>query len=454
MGPKTLKVEDLILDTNNPRVEASKSQHEEIQRLLDDQGDDLLSLAEDILENGLSPIERLLVMQDKSDPAKFAVLEGNRRLLALKIMFSPSVLGGLNIDPKLKKQFEEAASEFGKKRSAHSIDCYVVDTRDQARHWILLRHTGANDGAGVVDWTAVASARFKGEDPALQALEFVSKFGNLSADEKAQVGRRDFPISTLDRLLNSKAVRERLGFDVKKQKLTTGLPPEELIKALRKIVLDLGSKRVRVGRVMNTRSQIDYIEKDFSADDKPDLSKAGVHKPVEDIVDADFKKKPEPPKPPRRRSSDSADRMTLAPRSPRLNVTNAKVAEIYKECQRLRIDEFPHACAVLLRVFLELSVDHYLSAAKIPLQFKEPKGGKTVHKTLLQKIREAIGHVVKSGASERDFKGLLNGLNDDRSPLNIDLLHLYVHNRFYSPGERELRRGWNHAQPLFDKIWA
>ena len=62
--------------------------------------------------------------------------------------------------------------------------------------------------------TAVASARFKGEDPALQALEFVSKFGNLSTEEKAQVGRRDFPISTLDRLLNSKAVRERLGFQL------------------------------------------------------------------------------------------------------------------------------------------------------------------------------------------------------------------------------------------------
>jgi len=454
MGPKTLKVEELVLDTNNPRVETSKSQHEEIQRLLDDQGDDLLSLAEDILENGLSPIERLLVMQDKDDPEKFAVLEGNRRLLALKIMVNPSLLGGLEVDSKLKKQFEEAASEFKNKPTVHAVDCYAVDTRDQARHWILLRHTGANDGAGVVDWTAVASARFRGEDPALQALEFVSKFGHLSPEEKAQIGRRDFPISTLDRLLNSKAVRERLGFDVKKQKLTTGLPPEEFIKALRRIVLDLGSKRVRVGRVMNTESQINYIEKDFSADDRPDLSKAGAHKPVEDIVEADFKKKPESAKPQRRRSSDPSDRMTLAPRSPRLSVSNAKIAEIYKECQRLRTGEFPHACAVLLRVFLELSVDHCLTAAKVSLQFKDPNSGRMVHKKLLQKVKEAIAHLIKSGASERDFKALLHGLNDDKSPLNIDLLHLYVHNRFYTPGERELRRGWNHAQPLFDTNWA
>jgi hypothetical protein len=452
MGPKTLKVDELLLDMNNPRVESSKSQPEEVQKLLSDQGEGILGLAEDILENGLSPIERLLVMQDKTDVNKYVVLEGNRRLLALRILTNPSLLGGIQVTPKLKTQFEEVASQFRQKQSATSVDCYVVDKIEDGRHWILLRHTGANDGAGVVDWTAFASARFRGENPALQALEFVMKFGALSAEEKTHVQRHDFPLTTLDRLLSSRAVRQRLGFDVKSNKLVSGLPPDELIKPLRRIVVDLGSKRIRVSRVMNTADQIRYVTKDFGPRDKPNLTKAGQPRTVEDIVEADFKKKPQAAKA-KRKQGNSSERSTVAPRTPKLSISVDKIAEVYTELQRLKVDEFPHACSVLLRVFLELSADHYLSANSIPLEAKDAKGNKH-NKDLGKKVNEAVDHLVRSGANKRDFAGVIRGLNVDHSPLSIHLLHQYVHNRFVTPSGRELKAGWNHASPLFERIWT
>jgi len=452
MGPITLNVDDLLLDINNPRVESSKSQPEETQKLLADQGEGILSLAEDILENGLSPIDRLLVMQDKTDLTKYVVLEGNRRVLALRIMNNPSLLGGIELDSKLKKQFEETASQFHQKRSVTSVDCFVVDKIEEGRHWILLRHTGANDGAGVVDWTAFASSRFRGEDPALQALDFVMKFGALSAEEKAQVGRHDFPLTTLDRLLSSRAVRRQLGFDVKSNKLVSGLTPDELIKPLRRMIVDLGSRRIRVSRLMNTADQIKYVTEDFSVNDKPNLSKAGKSRPVEDIVEADFKKRPEPKKQ-KRKQGGTSDRNTVAPRTPKLVVSVDKIAEIYRELQRLKVDEFPHACSVLLRVFLELSVDHHLTTNGISLEERDRKGNKH-KKDLGKKVKEAVDHVVAAGANSRDFAGVLRGLNVDHSPLNINLLHQYVHNRFVTASERELKAAWNHAGPLFEKIWA
>jgi hypothetical protein len=39
------------------------------------------------------------------------------------------------------------------------------------------------------------------------------------------------------------------------------------------------------------------------------------------------------------------------------------------------------------------------------------------------------------------------------SPMNIDLFHKYVHDRFATPSPGELTAAWDHAQPLFEKIW-
>ena len=37
--------------------------------------------------------------------------------------------------------------------------------------------------------------------------------------------------------------------------------------------------------------------------------------------------------------------------------------------------------------------------------------------------------------------------------MNIDLFHLYVHDRFATPSPQELTVAWDNAQPLFEKIW-
>ena len=62
------------------------------------------------------------------------------------------------------------------------IDCFEVPDRVSASSWLLLRHSGENEGKGIVDWSGVAGKRFRGADPALQALDFVREYADLSED--------------------------------------------------------------------------------------------------------------------------------------------------------------------------------------------------------------------------------------------------------------------------------
>ncbi len=274
--------------------------------------------------------------------------------------------------------------------------------------------------------------------------------GNLSDQQKEDLAD-NFPITTLDRLLSSREVRKRIGVDVKNRKLCSGLPAEELMKALRRIVLDLAEKNVNVSQLKNSAQQIAYIESLDSAS-KPDLSKAGAVRSVENIQSDEFKARP--PRPSRRTARDPAERRTVIPRSYKLNVQDSKVAAIFKELKGLRVDEYPNAIAVLLRVFLELSVDHYMDSNSLPLKYKDTKNNKIVEKSLKKKIADVVEHLVAiKGHDRKDLAGVTRALSVEHSPLYIDLLHAYLHNRFVTPKTRDLIGTWDDASRFFERIW-
>ena len=85
-------IDDLLLHSDNPRIGTVSTQREALQKILDEQEDKLAELAESIATDGMSPIERLLVRREKEGSDRFVVMEGNRRLAALKILCNPIAL--------------------------------------------------------------------------------------------------------------------------------------------------------------------------------------------------------------------------------------------------------------------------------------------------------------------------------------------------------------------------
>jgi hypothetical protein len=440
-----LKIDEVILDLENPRISRSTSQREALQKIIEDQDVKLLALAESITEEGLNPMDRLLVIKAESEVGKWTVIEGNRRLAALKILSNPAVLAGLEVRPAVQKRFEALA--HGWDRSITKLDCFELASRAEGAAWIKQRHTGENEGRGIVDWGGVASARFRGNDPALQALDLVLKHGGLTDDEKNSI-ETGFPITTLDRLLSTPAVRSAIGLVIEEQKLRTALPPEEVIKTLTRIVRDLANKTVNVTGLKKKDQQVAYVDK--LGPDLPDLSKAnGPTRAVDGIDASDFAPKPVP-KP--KAAPKKPDRKTLIPKGCALNVTNAKISEIVRELRGLSLKDNPHAISVLFRVFLEQSVDDFLTRKGSSPYHAKGSGG-TNFKKLRDKVTEAVAIMEQEGTPKKDLDGVSKGIADKDNPLCAETLNNYVHNRFYSPLESHLKVSWDNAQRFFELIW-
>jgi hypothetical protein len=217
------------------------------------------------------------------------------------------------------------------------------------------------------------------------------------------------------------------------------------------MVLDLAEKSVNVSQLKNSAQQVAYVDS-LEAASRPDLSKTGTVRAIENIQGGEFKAKP--PRLPRGTSRDPSERRTVVPRGARLNVQDSKIAAIFRELRGLRVDDYPNAIAVLLRVFLELSVDHYIDSNSLALRYRDSKNNKVIDKSLKKKIEEVVEHLIKVKSSDRkDFAGVTRALSVEHSPLYIDLLHAYLHNRFVTPKTRDLIGAWDDARRFFEGIW-
>jgi hypothetical protein len=447
MPPKSLKIDSLDLDLENPRITVATDQRDAMQKIINEQGAKLINLAESIANSGLNPMDRFLVLRSHR-AGKFIVLEGNRRLLALKLLKSAPLINDLKISAAYRKRLLAAGKGF-KAATVEPLDCYEVADRAEGVDWIVRRHTGENSGQGIVSWSGLARARFRRRDPGLQALDFVLEHGDLDDELKEKIAAK-FPISTLERVLATPSVRHAIGFEIRNNKLETELPATQALKPLKRLVVDLATDAINVSDVKTKKQQEEYIGR-LKPADRPDFSqKTGALASVDGMTEQDFA--PAPTAGSKKvRTPKAAPRRTIVPKNCRLIVTNNKILEIYTELRHLQLSKYPHAIAVLLRVFLETSVDHYLKSVGIPLTVSTPAGNKD--KSLRKKVEESIDHMVTNGAPRKDFLGVTKGLSDVNHPFSPDILHAYIHSGFYTPTERDLTAAWDNGQPLFERIW-
>ena len=152
MDRETINVADLKLDGANPRHDPEKTQRDIIRALLTTDGGKLTRLAEDIATNGLSPIDAFLVLKETGP--SYTVLEGNRRLAAVKLLANPDLTSISKYAARFRALKKKMAAPI------HEVSCAIVTSRDEAKHWQELRHTGQREGRGVVPWDTEASTRF------------------------------------------------------------------------------------------------------------------------------------------------------------------------------------------------------------------------------------------------------------------------------------------------------
>lgn len=173
LTPIKLNLENIYLDPNNPRF-TSMSWEEVAEEQIDDPGIQSITqkkmeenfsidkLVMNIETNGFLSIDRVIVKRFKEN--KYVVLEGNRRISAIKI---------------IKRRFEQNPNSVNPEviESIQNIECLIYTGSEQQPSWVFqgLRHI-----MGIQDWSAFNKAKLLVklmEDEELSLTEVGKRFG-------------------------------------------------------------------------------------------------------------------------------------------------------------------------------------------------------------------------------------------------------------------------------------
>jgi hypothetical protein len=436
-----ISVADLLFDVQNPRLASpNQGQRETLRALATSQGPKLRALAEDIVTYGLDPSELTIVMASIGDAEnRFVVLDGNRRLAALRALENPDVVAGaitanvLSALRRLSQEYQTAPID--------SIPCVVVKDRDEARHWLELRHMGERGGAGPVFWGADESARFRvrsGRPPEIQtqALNFLERHGDFAQDVRSKVRT-----TTLQRLLTSPQVRSKLGLEWSDQQLKAVGDEDAVAKALMHVVNDIANGTLKVGHVYTADQRNAYADRLPS-----DIVVAPARTPDTAVPLGDAaaqqaaKKGPAAPR-------LAKPREHLIPRDCVLQIHDARIHQIETELRRLKLEDYPNAVSVLFRVFLELSVDAYIGRVPLATPDKAALGTKLEAVT-----SDLVTHKKLTGQQAKPVRAAAQK-NRFLAP-SVTTMHQWVHNQYMFPGPSDLRADWDNLQPWFVAVWS
>lgn len=441
---KNISLTNLSVNIENPRFELVGNQREAIQVMIADQGDKLINLAKDIVETGmLNPGELILVTPHEKDKGHYNVLEGNRRVTALKVLSNPDLIDGKH--SSFAKRLKPYAEQF-KKKPILDIPCAVFNNPEDANKWIKLKHTGENEGVGIVRWDAQQVARFderiEGTSPvALQAIDFLRKESSVPDTVKNKL--KNVPSSSLDRLLKDKNVQQVIGINVKDNRLQTHLLKDEVVKGLTKIVTDLADKKIKVKDIYTKEDREKYIET-FKPTDIPNKKKKAAS--AWELTSPTLPSKTSQSKSKPKHTPLSTDRETVIPKDCILSISEPRINKIYRELKGLNVDLFENAAGVMFRVFIELSLDTFIDHHKLTTVNKDA--------TLRKKVDEVSLHMEKQGLADKHVcKGIRKAVNNNHDVLAMETFNAYIHNRHLSPIPKDLKITWDNIQIFVEKIW-
>ena len=228
----------------------------------------------------------------------------------------------------------------------------------------------------------------------------------------------------------------------------------EVIKGLLKVVTDILNPEFKVADIYNREKRKQYIDS-FSKDQKPDLSNETSEQwGIQDIVNEDEKSQinNEPKDSQKNKSKKPKTRVGLVPKNLVLHINNPKLNKIFEELKQIPVRTCPNASSVLLRVFLELSVDAYLE--KYDLVKNNAITACSSGESLQGKVGKVLNHMTQLGIMSNDLsKGIRSEINDKNSVLSIESLNAYVHNEFFYPKADNLIIGWDNIETFFVLLW-
>jgi hypothetical protein len=438
-----IPIDSLLLDIANARHGDLDDQNAVLKWMVSGKGQEkVMNLAQSIATHGFIPIELPIVIPIGGDRQQlYSVVEGNRRIAALKMLRDPDKAP----DDRARKKFRNLQQNLQQSLPSQ-LECVVFPDLHTAAPLIKLRHLGEQGGAGIVPWGAKESEYFANRiggpgryEPGMRLLDYATKKGLISQEESNLI-----PVTNVIRLINSPGVRNEIGLDLSKGELTRIADQDYFDKAVGDILRALASGGWTVSKLKHIGQRQAFInqiklEQRWGAYEPRDKSPI-----IPDASQAGTERKGEKPEEKRKKQSsrDSLLRKTPISSSFSMKIQNKRLRKIFIELKTIDSDEYTNAASVLTRVFIEGCIDLYMESNQFT---KRPE-------KLAGKGQAVRNHIVltntgKGQKLKNDLKGLEIFYSDPPSIGSADTFNALVHSTQFSLTPRELKINWDRLEP-------
>ncbi|NSY51421.1 hypothetical protein [Agrobacterium tumefaciens] len=451
-----LELTDLLLDLNNPRIGQVATQAEALSAIIDLDSRHFKTMMESIKTHGLDPGDAFYILGEEGNE-DYVVVDGNRRLAALKVLNEPNILQSTTITSSVQAKLVKAAEGFDRKLVS-TVSCVLFDDRATADEWILRRHGRGMEGEARIPWGSLEIQRFQKDQTVLDVIDFVGKNSTFTDDRWSQIKSAvENKPSVLKRMVDSKPLKTLLGLSVTEvdgERLPSfTADPGTALNVLSKIFEDISNGELDT-RTINKADDIKVYIEDLNVPPKK-----GKTTSAQKFRDTEIKDKETRPRQAMakatpavvKKSSVKPPRPTLAPKKhPFQQPLSAKGQRLLYEASNLKLKEMPLSSAFILRAFIEHTIEVYMSANNMP--FVDPKGNNI---DLKHRAENVIQHMVQSKAAKtEDLRGARRTLTGTTDPASIQALNDYHHNKFHIPTGDALRAAWDSAEAIYIAVYG
>lgn len=463
---KRLPVASLHLDDKNPRLgreTLARAPREIIRHLFEH--DKAMEVAESIATRGFFPNEPLLAIKEHD---RLIVVEGNRRLAALKTLREPGLLDGA-----LGRQVERLSRRIATTQDIARVPVTIAPNRRATDRQIAGRHVGTpvlawqaeNRASFILDKLAEGYTNDEIRDELgftladiqkarqTRAIADMARSLELEDEVRAKLENPRAKIfTTLERVFDSSVGRDYLKVEPDPDHGLRGKTTKaEFVRGFAKLVTDVALGK-QSSRSLNTSDDIRKYFDSWKREERPE-SKRGSFVPSE-VISGDSVASPsrgaEPAEPPKKSKPASK---TVLPRDLKVRFGNERLIDIRRELTRLKREQYPNAGAVLLRVFFELAVLHYLQRIGELQKIIDKLGGKSklpYGVPTMKQLVPSLIRIVKNRLPAVEALRVEKAIQyNSAAPFTLSDMHAFVHQAENLPGERDLLQFWLRTEPLF-----
>ena len=447
-----LSISNLKLDKNNPRIPyyiPTKTTKEILSYLFEHE--EIEKLAEKIVDKGFINHEPIYVTKENNS---YIVIEGNRRISALKCLLDPSQAPSV----KLTKKFDKLKNKLGDDL-LDKVEVYVAPSRIDAQNILFELHAEGKlqwnrqqknnfiVGAGATSGESIEeiAARFNVKPSEIQDSvqeyylnRYFTELG-LPSDIEEKALNTNFSLTNLSRLVNTNLFKQVTGFKINDGKLQTQISKNKFNYLISYFVKDIIDKRIDSRKLNKVEKIEEYINKIYDSIPN-DTEDNGVvdfgPKNTQNMNDLPINNK----EPKKKKSCEM-----LIPKKKTYHTGLQKLDILIGEAQGIIIDMHKNASALLLRTILELAVVRTFEINNSKQQCINQNGRtKNLSDNLNTLIRK------DSWFNNRAYLTDLKKFIDSQSTnwISLESLNRYAHGEFIIPDKEMLRAVWLITEPL------